>query len=61
VSTKHQLDQSKNDQKTVSSTYLYVCLFVCLFVWWCFTQYFSYIVAVTFIGGGNRRTRRKPL
>jgi hypothetical protein len=27
----HQLDQSKNDQKTVSSTYVYVCLFVCLF------------------------------
>jgi hypothetical protein len=33
-----------------------------LFVWWCFQrhfqQYFSYIVAVRFIGGGNRRTRR---
>ena len=26
-----------------------------------FQQYFSYIVAVSFIGGGNRRTRRKPL
>jgi hypothetical protein len=25
-----------------------------------FQQYFSYIVAVSFIGGGNRRTRRKP-
>ena len=24
-------------------------------------QYFSYIVAVSFIGGGNRSTRRKPL
>jgi len=23
-------------------------------------QYFSYIVAVNFIGGGNRRIRRKP-
>jgi hypothetical protein len=23
-------------------------------------QYFSYIVAVSFIGGGNRSTRRKP-
>jgi hypothetical protein len=23
-------------------------------------QYFSYIVEVSFIGGGNRRTRRKP-
>jgi hypothetical protein len=34
-------------------------LFVCLFVWWCLTplsQYFSYIVVVSFIGGGNRRT-----
>jgi hypothetical protein len=26
-----------------------------------FQQYFSYIVAVSFIGGGNRRTTRKPL
>jgi hypothetical protein len=26
-----------------------------------FNQYFSYIVAVSFIGGGNRRTRRNPL
>jgi len=25
-----------------------------------FQHYFSYIVAVSFIGGGNRRTRRKP-
>ena len=25
-----------------------------------FQQYFSYIVAVSFIGGGNRITRRKP-
>jgi len=24
-----------------------------------FQQYFSYIVAISFIGGGNRRTRRK--
>jgi hypothetical protein len=24
-------------------------------------QYFSYIVAISFIGGGNRSTRRKPL
>jgi hypothetical protein len=30
---------------------------------WCLTQlqqYFSYIVVVSFIGGGNRSTRRKP-
>jgi len=25
-----------------------------------FQQYFSYIAAVNFIGGGNRTTRRKP-
>jgi len=25
-----------------------------------FQQYFSYIVTVSFIGGGNWRTRRKP-
>jgi len=36
--------------------------FVCLFdgVWHHFQQYFSYILAVSFIGGGNRSTRRKP-
>jgi ABC-type dipeptide/oligopeptide/nickel transport system permease subunit len=31
----------------------------CLLVWWCLTPLstlFSYIVAVSFIGGGNRRT-----
>jgi hypothetical protein len=37
-----------------------VCLFVWLFAWWClasllFQQYFSYIVELSFIGGGNRR------
>jgi hypothetical protein len=26
-----------------------------------FQQYFNYIVAASFIGGGNRNTRRKPL
>ena len=26
-----------------------------------FQQYFSYIVAVSFIGGRNRSTRRKPM
>ena len=26
-----------------------------------FQQYFRYIVAVSFIGGGNRSTQRKPL
>jgi hypothetical protein len=35
-----------------------VCLFVCLFDG--VQQHFSYIVAVSFIGGRNRRTRRKP-
>jgi len=25
-----------------------------------FQQYFNHIVAVSFIGGGNRTTRRKP-
>jgi hypothetical protein len=34
------------------------CLFVCLFdgVWCYFQQYFNYIVEVSFIVGGNRRT-----
>ena len=26
-----------------------------------FQQYLSYIVVVSFIGGGNKRTRRKPI
>jgi hypothetical protein len=36
--------------------------FVCLFdgVQRHFQRYFSYTMAVSFIGGGNRRTRRKP-
>jgi len=29
-------------------------------VWRHFQQYYSYIVTVSFIGGGNRSTRRKP-
>ena len=29
-------------------------------VWWHFQQYFSYILAVSFIDGGNWSTRRKP-
>ena len=35
---------------------------ICLFdgVWRHFQQYFCCIVSVSFIGGGNRRTRRKP-
>ena len=39
------------------------CYYVCLFdgVLRHFQQYFSYIVAVSFIGGKNRRTRGKPL
>jgi hypothetical protein len=39
-----------------------LCRFVCLFggVKCHFQQYFSYIVAVSFIGGGHRRTRKKP-
>jgi hypothetical protein len=37
------------------------CYYVCLLdgVLRHFQQYFSYIVAVSFIGGKNRRTRRK--
>jgi hypothetical protein len=34
------------------TNYVFVCLF-----WWCF----SFIVAVSFTGGGNRRTQRKPV
>ena len=30
-------------------------------VWGHFQQYFSYILAISFIGGGNRSTQRKPL
>ena len=35
-----------------SSRFLFACVFL--------QQYFSYIVAISFIGGGNRITRRKP-
>jgi hypothetical protein len=35
--------------------------FVLVYCVYChFQQYFSYIVAVSFIGGGNRNTQRKP-
>ena len=43
--------------------HLYSTNIVCLFVWWCLTQLstiFQLYVAVSFIGGGNRRTLRKP-
>jgi hypothetical protein len=53
---------------------LYILLNYCYFVhlllntirklyillWHHFLQYFSYIVAVSFIGGGNQSTQRKP-
>jgi hypothetical protein len=29
-------------------------------VWGHFQEYFSYILAISFIGGGNRSTQRKP-
>ena len=43
------------------------CVFFCVcylstiwsFVWYHFQQYFSYIVAISFIGGGNRSAWRK--
>jgi len=49
-------DIKRNNSRT------YICLFVYLFdgVWRHFQQYFSYIKAISFIGGGTRRTRRKP-
>ena len=38
-------------------------MFVCLYMMFnaTYKKYFSYIVAVRFIGGGNWSTRRKPL
>ena len=52
----------------LSASALWVDIFDILIFWWfglwClsdFQQYFSYIVAVSFIGGGNQSTRRKPL
>jgi hypothetical protein len=35
-------------------------LFLCLMVFNATLKYFNYIVVVSFIGRGNRRTRRKP-
>jgi hypothetical protein len=46
--------------KFLYDTYMHVYI---VFAWWClshFQQYFTYIVVVSFIGGGNRRIRRKP-
>jgi len=42
---------------------MFTMLFVCWLdgVWFHFQQYFRYIVAISFIGGGNRSTWRKLL
>ena len=44
------------------SNWIKIVMFVCLFdvAQRLFQQYFSYIVAVRFVGGGNRSTWRKP-
>jgi hypothetical protein len=44
------------EMKTVGTV---ICLFDGVYRY--FQQYISYIVAVSFTGGGNRRTQRKPL
>ena len=41
----------------ILSTLLNILLIICQTV---MQQYFSYIVAVSFIGGGNQSTQRKP-
>jgi hypothetical protein len=40
--------------------YMHINLSVLVYVYRHFQQYFSYIVAVSVIGGGNPSTRRKP-
>jgi len=44
---------------------LFVYLFVCLFAWLCLTPLSTILFQLyrggKFIGGGNRKTRRKPL
>jgi hypothetical protein len=42
------------------TTLLQISLVGGLGLWRHFQQYFSYIMAVSFIGGGNRTTLRKP-
>ena len=44
----------------ISTCYLYFPIFLFDGAEHHFQPYISYIVAVSFIGGGNRRTRRKP-
>jgi hypothetical protein len=52
----------KNATKIMFLVLKFAFLLDCLFdgVKCHFQQYFSYIVAVSFIGGGNRRVQRKP-
>ena len=45
----------------MSDNQINLCYIGLFDVWCCLTpQYFSYIVMVSFIGGGNQRTRGKP-
>ena len=56
-----------SDDTSKSRTFLLWLIFMLdlNLILWCLTPistiYFSYIMAVSFIGGGNRNTKRKPL
>ena len=53
----------RNDKPSNYMTYSHSAGNLFVFVGWClmpFQQYFSYIVAVSFIGEENRKTQRKP-
>jgi hypothetical protein len=56
----HQPCNKYNVDKDKTNTLLNISWLVGFMVFKChFQQYFSYIVVVSFIGGGNRRNRRK--
>jgi hypothetical protein len=47
--------------KEIKDVYLLTCKSVKVMMFNAIQQYFNYIMAVSFIGGGNQSTRRKPL
>jgi len=63
VSSTNKTDRYDINEMHVLLKVALNCLFVCCLMVFNFNtiqQYFSYLVAISFIGGGNWRTRTKP-